>query len=279
MLTSGPMPLGLIPPDLAPSGQLPFGVATASAQTAPHSASGPSAATRAVPTPVPTHTAPAAKPAASTGSANPVAVPGMTTQDAGSSDDEQTPLDERLPVFAITGIEILHSKLKPGLDMVMVSGLTSSDGWSGAELVPLTRTVPPDNVLNLVLVASPPAESMAPTGYVPLFAMLPLPPDHPFKAIRVRGATNSVLLQDAAGSIEVAPPPEPCTVCIGRYFVAKGATAPNGVPEDKLLRQESLPPNARVIRPEDGIGDVQRNPDRLTIVIGEDGRVVDAIWE
>ena len=34
-----------------------------------------------------------------------------------------------------------------------------------------------------------------------------------------------------------------------------------------------------ILRPSDGIGDMRTNPNRLTILLGEDGRIVDAIWE
>jgi hypothetical protein len=186
---------------------------------------------------------------------------------------------EQFPVLAVTGIEVIHSKLKSGPVVIAVSGLTSSEGWTNGELVPLTSGNPSDHVLNLVLVAQAPTESSPPTGYAPVYAVLPLPADHPFKAIRVRSGTNSVLLKDLPGYIEAAAPVDPCSHCMGRYFVGKGDTAPAGVPADQLLRQEDLPANARVIRPNDGIGDVQRNPDRLTIVVGDDGRVVDAVWE
>ena len=57
---------------------------------------------------------------------------------------------EHFPVFAITGVEVLRSKIKPELDVVAVRGLASAEGWTDGELVPLTHGIPPDNVLNLV---------------------------------------------------------------------------------------------------------------------------------
>jgi len=44
-------------------------------------------------------------------------------------------------------------------------------------------------------------------------------------------------------------------------------------------REEDLPANTRILKPTDGITDMRANPNRLTIVIGEDGRIVDAIWD
>ena len=202
---------------------------------------------------------------------------GSAHADAGSdaSDDQA----DDVPVFAVTGVEVVRSRIKPGFDLVVVSGVASNDHWSGGELVPLTRGEPSDHVLNLVLVGQPPGESAAPSGYSPVHAVMPLPAGHPFQAIRVRSATNSVLLKELPGATEVAAPADPCKQCLGRVFVGKGETAPAGVPPDRLLRQEDLPPNARVIRPNDGIADVQRNPNRLTILVGDDGHVVDAVWE
>lgn len=194
--------------------------------------------------------------------------------------DEASPDEaENFPVFAITSVEILRSKTKPELDVVLVRGLTSADGWTNGELVPLTHGIPPDNVLNLLFVAQAPEESAPPTGYMPIHAALALSQGHPYTGIRVRSATNSVLLKELPGYVEVQTPVEPCKQCIGRYFVAKGSAPPAGVTADQILRDEDLPPHNRVIKPTDGIADVQRDPDRLTILIGEDGRVVDAVWE
>jgi hypothetical protein len=198
---------------------------------------------------------------------------------AGAPDEANADAADRFPVFAITSVEILRSKLQPQIDVVAVRGLTSAQGWSEGELVPLESGMPPDGVLDLVFVADAPQESAAPTGYMSIHAILPLSEGHPFKGIRVRSATNSVLLKDLQGYTEVKAPIEPCQPCLGRYLVAKGDAAPAGVAADQVLREDDLPPNSRVIRSTDGIADVHRNPDRLTVLVGEDGRIVDAIWE
>jgi hypothetical protein len=187
---------------------------------------------------------------------------------------------ERFPVLAITSVEILRSAHTPGLDIVAVNGVTSANGWSAATLVPLSRGVPADGVLDLVLVAQPPEESAASsTSYAPIQAILPLDAEHSFKAVRVRGATNTVLLKDFPGYVETKPPSEACNPCLGKYFVAKGSPAPAGVAASEIVREEALPAHARVLRPTDGIDDMRPNPNRVTILVGEDGRIIDVVWE
>ena len=90
---------------------------------------------------------------------------------------------------------------------------------------------------------------------------------------------NSVLLKDLPGDVEAALPADPSKSSVGKYFVDKGGAAPANVPAGQVLRREDLPPNSRVVHPNDGISDLQRNPDRLTIVVDKSGRVVDAVWE
>jgi hypothetical protein len=207
------------------------------------------------------------------------APPAGVTPMAGAPNETDSESADRFPVFAITGVEVLHSRLQPQIQVITVRGLTSADGWSDGELVPLTRGTPPDGVLDLVFVADAPSESAAPTGYTPMHAILPLSTDFPVKAVRVRSATNSVLLKDLQGAAEAKAPIEPCKQCVGRLLVAKGAAAPSGVAENQVLHADDLPPNTRIIRATDGIADVRRDPDRLTILVDEDDRVVDAVWE
>jgi hypothetical protein len=105
---------------------------------------------------------------------------------------------------------------------------------------------------------------------MPMHATLPLSTDFPVKAVRVRSATNSVLLKDLQGIAEVRTPIEPCKRCIGRHFVARGAAIPSGMDENQVMRAENLPPTRRIIRATDGIADVNRDPNRLTILVDED---------
>jgi hypothetical protein len=209
-------------------------------------------------------------------------------QSYGSSDAQQTAEEgaadeneaaETFPVMAVTSVEILRSRVAPTMDVVVVNGVTSADGWSNGELVPLRHGTSSDGVLDLVFVAEPPKESAPPGSYVPIQAIIPLSSGHPFKAVRVRGATNSLLVKDLPGHTEAKPPAEPCKSCIGKMFVAKNGSSSSNAGSDEVVREENLPGNTRVVHQSDGIGDTQHNPNRLTIIIGEDGRIADAAWE
>jgi hypothetical protein len=197
------------------------------------------------------------------------------TQQPTTNPEESTP---SFPVLAVTSVEILHSAHDPSLAVIAVRGLTSSEGWQEGNLVPLTSGKPTDGVLDLVLVADAPQDAAAPGTYGPIEAVLPVP-DLPFTAVRVRSATNTVTLKDLHGYVEVKVPENPCGPCVGKHFVAKGAAVPAGVASADVVHQEDLPPDARVLMPTDGIRDMRTNPNRLTVIVGEDGRIVDAIWE
>jgi hypothetical protein len=200
--------------------------------------------------------------------------PGPDHASSGVHDDSS----ESVPILAVTSVEILHSAHNPDLAVIAARGLTTTDGWQEGTLVPLTSGTPADGVLDLVFVAQAPTDAAAPGSYGPIQAVLPIP-DMPFKAVRVRSATNTLTLKDLNGYVEAKAPTETCGPCVGKQFVAKGATAPAGVAADDTVHEEDLPANARILKPSDGITDMRPNPNRLTIVIGEDGRIVDAIWD
>jgi hypothetical protein len=198
-----------------------------------------------------------------------------------TASEEDNEDNDRFPVLALTSVEILRSTHQPTLDVVVVNALTSADGWTDGELVPLRRGGTPaaDGVLDLIFEAQPPQESAAPTGYAPIQAIIPLAAGHPFKAVRVRAATNSILVQDFPGVAEAKQPEESCKPCVGKLFVNKDGAVPSGTTPSDLVREEDLPKNLRILRPSDGVASAQPDPNRLTIVIGEDGRIADAAWE
>jgi hypothetical protein len=183
------------------------------------------------------------------------------------------------PILAVSSIEILRSTHAPTTDIVLVNGLTSSEGWEGGELVPLRHNAASDGVLDLVFVAHSPTESGTPSHYTPIQATMTLPEGHPFSAVRIRSATNSVVVRQFPGFIQAKVPAPPCDPCIGKLFVAKGATAPAGAAPGDIVNQDSLPALTRIVRPDDGVADARPNPNRLTLIIGDNGRIVDAAWE
>jgi hypothetical protein len=196
--------------------------------------------------------------------------------EATGTEEEAEP---QVPVLMVTSIEVMRSMHAPTLDIVRVRGIASSDGWSDPELEPITEGTPSDGVLDMVLVARAPSTSSGPTGFVPVEAIFALDTDHPYKGVRVRGASNAILLKALPGYAEGRPVGDDCSKCVGKYFLSAGAAAPAGKQAEDIVRQEDLPPTLRVVKPTDGIASKEHDPNRLTIVIGEDGRIVDAGWD
>ena len=170
------------------------------------------------------------------------------------------------PVFAISGIDVTQS----GAAMVIkVRGIATTEGWREPTLVPLTRGTPSDGVLDLVMVAEPPPEAMAATGFVPLDATLKVEANHPYRGVRVRAATNVATVAKLPGKVDVAPPTDDCRTCVGRVL----GTGPDAIARD------ALPKGTRILGPTDPFADVSPNPNRLTLLIGDDGKIIEAVWQ
>jgi hypothetical protein len=183
-------------------------------------------------------------------------------------------------VLAVSSVEVVRTAHPPTTDIVVARGVTSTDGWTDASLVPLTHGTPSDGVLDLVLTAEPPKDQGgAADGPAPIHAVFPLAAEQPYKAVRVRSGTNVILLKTIPGYAEMKLIPWACGPCVGKLFVARGAAVPAGTAAGDVVHEEELPVHTRIIRPNDGIGDVRPDPNRLTIVIGEDGRIVGSGWE
>ena len=195
-----------------------------------------------------------------------------------SADEESAP-ERWVPVLIVTGVEVLRSNVGQQLDIVRVHGLSSTDGWESPELVPLTRGTPPDRILDLLLVAVAPSGAMEPTGFSPVDAIFVLEPDQPYRGIRVHGATNSVSLGKLPGSAETAPSRDDCAKCVGKYFVAKGAAMPSGKTAAEVVRETDLPATLRVIKASEGIGKLDTDPNRLNLLIDDDGKIEMAVWD
>jgi hypothetical protein len=185
----------------------------------------------------------------------------------------------RAPVLRVLSVEVIRSTHGTPLDIVRVRGLTSSEGWEEAELVPLTRGTPKDGMLELVFVARAPTEAMEATGFEPIEAIFPIESSHPFKGVNVHGAVESVTLTQLPGYAEGKSSGEDCSKCVGKVFVAKGAAVPSGKSAAEVVKEEQLPPLSRVIKHSDGIPSAESNPNRLTLVLSRDGTITSAIWD
>ena len=79
--------------------------------------------------------------------------------------------------------------------------------------------------------------------------------------------------------MEAAAPKQDCTNCVGKYFVANGAASPAGVASGDIVKEENLGGNVRVIKASDGLARLDTDPNRLTLVVGDSGKIEFAIWE
>jgi hypothetical protein len=175
------------------------------------------------------------------------------------------------PVIMVTSVEVLRSPHAGGMDIIRARGLTSSNAWTSPHLIPITRGEPIDGVLDLLFEANAPSGPVAIGPFMPIEAILPIENGHPYKGVRIRAGTNALGLKELPGFAEVPGPKNDCSKCLGKYFVAKGASPPSGVADDKLVREADLPWTLRVSYVSD--------PNRLTLVLSEDGRIVDAGWD
>ncbi len=196
----------------------------------------------------------------------------------GAGGDEERP-EVIAPVLKVTSVEVLRSTHGPVLDIIRVRGLASSNGWEEAELVPLTRGTPKDGVLELMLVARAPAAAMEATGFEPIEAIFPIESSHPYKGVNVHSASGSMALNQLPGYSEGKDAGEDCAKCVGKFFVAKGASIPAGKSGTEVVKEEQLPALLRVIKSTDGIPSAEPNPNRLTILVSRDGTISAAIWD
>ncbi|HEY4009336.1 MAG TPA: hypothetical protein VGM11_04225 [Acidobacteriaceae bacterium] len=222
--------------------------------------------------------------AAQTASPSAVTASGPETQEttAGpeqSSSAQQEEAPNVAPVFWITSVEVMRSTHAPQLDVVRARGLVTTSGWEAAQLVPITKGVPTDGVLDLALIAEVPAESTTSSSYTEIEAIFTIEPGHPFRGVRVHSASNRVALKMLPGYAEAGAPPKNCVSCTGKLFVPKGQTAPTNRAVESVVREEDLPHNLRVIRESDGVAVIDSDPNRLTLLLGENGEIVAAMWD
>ena len=181
-----------------------------------------------------------------------------------------------VPVIFVTGIEVLRSANEPKFDIIYVTGLTSSAGWSSPQLVPFFYGKPADDVFDLQLIATSPQQSQKPEGYVPISAMFTLDAGHQFKGVRVRAADNAIELKQMPGVVKAEIKTTDCKECIGKKFAEKGKS-PAGTAG--VVREEDLPRGFRTITPTHGVAGIVHNPNRLNLILDDKSTIVMAFWE
>ena len=183
------------------------------------------------------------------------------------------------PVVFVTSVEVLRSDRAGGLDVVRVRGVVTGSSWSQPHLIPITQGAPRDGMLDLIFQASAPAGAAGLGPFMTVEAILPVETGHPYKGVRVRGGNNAISLKTIPGYAETPAPKEDCAKCIGKFFVAKGANPPAGATAENTVREADLPYTLRIIKPTDGIPSYALEPNRLTLLLSEDGRIVDGAWD
>ena len=188
----------------------------------------------------------------------------------------ETAPSTELPVLYVTGVEVVRTALEPKLDIVRVTGLTGSAGWSEPQLVPTYAGKPFDDILDLEFIATMPEESQKAEGLVTIGAIFPLEQGHPFKGVRVRASENAIEVKQIPGSNQATINVNGCQDCIGKKFAEKGQAQPG---QQGIVRQEDLPRVLRWIISSAGIRGITRNPNRLDLILGDDNTIVQAFWE
>jgi hypothetical protein len=186
----------------------------------------------------------------------------------------QPPTD--LPVLYITSVEILRASAEPELDVVRVTGLAASEGWSDPQLVPTYAGKPFDGILDLELIATPPDQSENAGGFVRVSAILPLDPSQGFKGVRVRGSENAIAVKQIPGSGQATISVNDCASCVGKKFVPEGNSLQS---QQGAIRQMDLPKLLRVVKASDGIRGTEQDPNRLTLILDDDNTILEAFWE
>jgi hypothetical protein len=200
-------------------------------------------------------------------------------ESAGGPSDAHPSSEVSTPVLHIKSVEVIRSAHAPVIDIIRVRGVVSTVGWEEAELIPLSRGVPADGVLEMIMVARAPAEAVDAKGFEEVEAIFPLETNHPFKGVNVHSASDSISITQLPGYAEGKPSAEDCSKCVGKTFVSKGAAAPAGKSASDLVREEQLPAATRIIRPSGGIPSADSDPNRLTLILNRDGKITAAVWD
>ena len=181
-----------------------------------------------------------------------------------------------MPVLYVTGIEVLRSTVEPKFDIIHVTGLVSSQGWSNPQLVPFFYGKPADDVFDLQLIATSPQQSQKAEGFYPISAMFTLQPGHTIKGVRVRASVNALELKQLPGTAHAEIKANDCKECIGKKFAEKGKAQAGTA---GTVREEDLPHGFRTITPTHGVAGIVHNPNRLNVILDANNTIVMVFWE
>lgn len=179
------------------------------------------------------------------------------------------------PIMYVTGVEVIHSGLDPKVDVIRVTGLASSAGWTEPQLVPFFYGKPADDIFDMQFIGLPPEQSQKAEGFVPVSATFTLEAGHTFKGVRIRAAGNALTLKAMTGSAQAQIKVEDCKECIGKKFVDKG----KGQAGPGIVYGGDLPPDFRPIGPTHGVKGQVHNPNRLNLILDEGDKIVMVFWE
>jgi hypothetical protein len=203
------------------------------------------------------------------------AAPGSESSE-GTAARPETAAQSELPLLYVTSVEVLRTSTDPRLDIVRVTGLASSQGWSDPELVPTFVGKPLDDVLDLQFIATSPLQSQAADGFVPMGAVFTLEDNHTFKGVRVRASENTIEVKPIPGLKQADVTVDSCKDCVGKKFAERGQASAG---QAGVVRQEDLPKILRWIIPSRGIRGITHDPNRLNLILGDDNTIVQAYWE
>jgi hypothetical protein len=181
-----------------------------------------------------------------------------------------------LPVLYVTDVEILQASGGTRTNIVHVTGIASSEGWSEPQLVPTYPGKPFDNVLDLELIATPPDQSEDASGFFPVSAIFAIEGGFPVDGVRVRGSENAITLRKIPGAAQATINVDDCGKCVGKKFAPAGS-APQA--EQNVVREEDLPKSLRIIKDTDGIRNNEQDPNRLTLIVDKNNTILTAFWE
>jgi hypothetical protein len=181
-----------------------------------------------------------------------------------------------MPVLFVTGIEVLRTAMDPKVDVIHVTGLVSSLGWSNPQLVPFFYGKPADDVLDLQFIASSPQQSQKAEGFVAVNAMFTLEAGHPYKGVRVRAGANALTVKQLPGNARADIKADDCKQCIGKKFAEKGKASAGTA---NVVREEDLPRGFRTVSPTHGVAGIVHNPNRINLILDDNNTVVMAFWE